>query len=765
MEHVKENTSLYWALRIKDPTIRDNLVRALKEQKKENVQMPALKIGSMMTWDATTEGHKYWSKLSNGPALELLDTPYTQSSGKESYSVGDWIVIIHGGAGGWVGDVVQIREVQKHDVKGGWRYKTDKYTLSSSYPIETRIRKATAAEIATVVKDEWCVGDKLPVDWLNSVDTYGALRGAKMISSTYSGNRKINKVEEGWGRISDACNCWLKPKSNYPTYPDTTVEKKAEPVVPERMYKVGDRVKIIKDDTGKLLGQCGTVYEVGTMGLYWVNMDSGDNEILFSGEAGTSKQLELYTEPVPEKWSIVTTDGVKVYEDNDTWWLTEDGTTHLCTKENPSTTRNRVGIEANIQYGLLLFSTYEKAEEYRKKQCGETTDVQWKAGDWVEVLDTANVRKFNSDAIGYRFQLETTAVESLNKGESCVEQPVQKYGVNYMPGSLKKVDGPHPTVTSTPTKAPTMEQKYEVGQRVVVHSGANTGNEYNGWRGEITAIDKSHLYQPCISVKFETGAEVWCYPNDRRIFNVEILSDKIPTPPIPVERKWQIGSKFKHRDGNPVVYTVEGTMEAPVVSWAYPTEGKLDYKPEVIDQVIQRGDWIPYTPEPTMVTLDNVYIGMKVVRGRDWNYWDQDGEAGNVGVVLEDTTMENWVKVQWGNGIKNSYRVGYNESYDLYVAPGETITNTNKQSNQVTTNQSKTQTNDKQINSTQHQDSSKCTISNRSTGTALDLRDDQERVITGSRRPGNSLRCDGQPELTAGKHSRHTKGVGYCEKV
>lgn len=57
------------------------------------------------------------------------------------------------------------------------------------------------------------------------------------------------------------------------------------------------------------------------------------------------------------------------------------------------------------------------------------------------------------------------------------------------------------------------------------------------------------------------------------------------------------------------------------------------------------------------VTSDRVNPGRKVVRGPDWSWQDQDGGAGEVGVLL-GTDRDGWVKVLWRqNSHTNVYRV------------------------------------------------------------------------------------------------------------
>lgn len=531
-------------------------------------------------------------------------------------------------------------------------------------------------------------------------------------------------------------------------------------------------------------------------------------------------------------------------------------------------------------------------------------------GDWVEVLDTANVRKFNSDAIGHRFQLEITAVESLNGGDVCVEQPVQKYGVNYMPADLKKVDGPHPTVHSTPVivseaypKAPTMEQKYEVGQwvvvikgetstnnvgdirkitskrqgflcgktqtvynlhpegkddskwecaetirpalpheipstvqeykvgqRVIVHSGANIPG-YNGKKGEVVEIvsDKPH-----IRVKFDNGGGViHCYPDGDVLFNVEILPHEIPTKPV--ERLWKIGEQYKTPDSSiATIVSVESvkatvkwdksggnTKSAPIPvssidKWIQDGRWKL-YTPEPTVRAWKVGDrfeitgskyvihseeegevtihdsrginmgkfrpkhvdenwgtyWIPYNPEPVMVTLENAVVGMKVVRGRDWDLGEGSEGIGEIVRVLE---TGNRGHVKWSNQLTGEiyHRWGFSDQYELYVAPGETVTsnNTNNQSNQVT-NKPKTQTNDKQSNSsgsTESKDSYSSTDS-QITGTYSKnshIRRDIDTISTGERGESYSAKSKVKPTIAKEEYREpvgcymYSKRSGRC---
>tara|TARA_R110000868_G_scaffold83012_2_gene234519 strand:- start:4192 stop:5601 length:1410 start_codon:yes stop_codon:yes gene_type:complete len=66
--------------------------------------------------------------------------------------------------------------------------------------------------------------------------------------------------------------------------------------------------------------------------------------------------------------------------------------------------------------------------------------------------------------------------------------------------------------------------------------------------------------------------------------------------------------------------------------------------------------------DPTIVTIP--HIGARVVRGRDWDWGNQDGNG--IGTII-DKNGEGWVRVTWDNNpYEASYRIGDNGKYDLY---------------------------------------------------------------------------------------------------
>lgn len=61
-------------------------------------------------------------------------------------------------------------------------------------------------------------------------------------------------------------------------------------------------------------------------------------------------------------------------------------------------------------------------------------------------------------------------------------------------------------------------------------------------------------------------------------------------------------------------------------------------------------------------------IGVRVVRGSNWKWQDQDGGEGHVGTVVElPVTSPKTAIVQWDSKSAMNYRAGYNDRYDLKV--------------------------------------------------------------------------------------------------
>ena len=59
--------------------------------------------------------------------------------------------------------------------------------------------------------------------------------------------------------------------------------------------------------------------------------------------------------------------------------------------------------------------------------------------------------------------------------------------------------------------------------------------------------------------------------------------------------------------------------------------------------------------------------GLRVVRGPNWSWGDQDGGGGHVGTVVEVGQDGRSVVVQWDCGNRYKYRCGEEGKHDLSV--------------------------------------------------------------------------------------------------
>ena len=64
-------------------------------------------------------------------------------------------------------------------------------------------------------------------------------------------------------------------------------------------------------------------------------------------------------------------------------------------------------------------------------------------------------------------------------------------------------------------------------------------------------------------------------------------------------------------------------------------------------------------------------FGLRVQRGPDWNWADQDQHG--LGTTIDYAESEGWIGVKWDNGLTNSYRIGKNQCYDLMVVQAEVL--------------------------------------------------------------------------------------------
>jgi hypothetical protein len=192
-----------------------------------------------------------------------------------------------------------------------------------------------------------------------------------------------------------------------------------------------------------------------------------------------------------------------------------------------------------------------------------------------------------------------------------------------------------------------------------------------------------------------------------------------------------------------------------------------------------KAGWFSFS---TFEAAEEYISKQKQPAGRKWKVGDRYCNPADMADDVDIPNTEGWYirqvsrdnyKMETVDGEDKMSRYSYTaKQIDNYIKRGDWIPyseNKEKEDNTIISKQTKNQTTNNGNNKQQsQQDSYSSNINNQSSGysgTAFDLRADQETVSAGSRSTGTSLRCSGQSELFAVKHSGYPKGSGYCEEV
>ena len=123
--------------------------------------------------------------------------------------------------------------------------------------------------------------------------------------------------------------------------------------------------------------------------------------------------------------------------------------------------------------------------------------------------------------------------------------------------------------------------------------------------------------------------------------------------------------KWDDQDGGGLGTTMEGAGTDGWVAVKWDAGGENNYRVGAqgeFDLVVE-GDELSSSSAGHVLRF--AQLGIRVRRGPDWEWGDQDG--GGPGITIEGADEEGWVRVHWDAGSRNNYRVGADESYDLIV--------------------------------------------------------------------------------------------------
>lgn len=75
-------------------------------------------------------------------------------------------------------------------------------------------------------------------------------------------------------------------------------------------------------------------------------------------------------------------------------------------------------------------------------------------------------------------------------------------------------------------------------------------------------------------------------------------------------------------------------------------------------------------PQPKgVVTVDNFFVGARVMRGPDWSYQDVYGHKDAIGVITKEHAITGAVYVEWPNHLLCPLHIGYGGKHDIIFAP------------------------------------------------------------------------------------------------
>lgn len=195
----------------------------------------------------------------------------------------------------------------------------------------------------------------------------------------------------------------------------------------------------------------------------------------------------------------------------------------------------------------------------------------------------------------------------------------------------------------TITKCGKIDHSLIVGAQYKINDIANDNIQHNS---------SGYWYPPTIfrKIKVQQLPGKWC---------VACKNDDKDTPEL---LEWRnSGWTGKGFIGNDKVWQYENGINQII---SYETFLELVYKPwKSIQPIVENPPSTTPPPlDPRIVTTS--HIGARVVRGKDLDWGNQDGNG--VGTIIEKGD-EGWVRVKWDNKVcENCYRIGYNGKYDLY---------------------------------------------------------------------------------------------------
>ncbi|OWF37152.1 E3 ubiquitin-protein ligase MIB2-like [Mizuhopecten yessoensis] len=235
-------------------------------------------------------------------------------------------------------------------------------------------------------------------------------------------------------------------------------------------------------------------------------------------------------------------------------------------------------------------------------------------------------------------------------------------------------------------------------------------NRHGGWRetmkdiigkvGEVERVDSSgdltvtftsgiHLLNPSCCIKVMTSSQLPKKASDtdaepkhtrkvdEKSADMSNMQTKTQTEEIKEKERGEILNEVKEEstqrtdtDKTHIIVVGEREQDTDSNKESLEDEDEDDDEDDGVDFL----QWLINTEYEEMMDP-----GVRVVRGKDWKWGEQDGGEGNVGTVIDVGTQEDGscpqrcAIVQWDSGYRNTYRAGFEDSFDLRIFDTATI--------------------------------------------------------------------------------------------
>ncbi len=264
---------------------------------------------------------------------------------EQTYKIGDRVERLAGEGHGYsqmipIGEKGTVTEPTVKITEHGGKAIGVKWDIQGSYNCLPKNLKLVATTDEIAQQDGWKVDDKLAQAWLCTNDTYERYKGANRGKSSFSSDRKVKQVKEGWAEISGTADIWLAPKHTYMSLP----EQKAVPEVPVQ-GNIGRKVRMIDGYMGYKDGEIGIVTDTDSRNeILVVKMPEGHTLYPFSP---SSPKAQCEWVHIPENIPVTAENayvGMRVVRGKDWSWKNQD-------TENGGT---GVGTIRELKWGVVV---------------------------------------------------------------------------------------------------------------------------------------------------------------------------------------------------------------------------------------------------------------------------------------------------------------------------------------------------------------------------------------------------------------------------